>query len=170
MVSEKLIYSVNPATEEILGSYRIHSEEQIEAVLQQSQKTFVDWRTHPMADRSQLMKEAAKYLRQNKTRFAALMTQEMGKPIVESEGEIEKCALNCDFLRRQRRTIFTKGIARFQRHGKLYPIYAIGSDSRDHAVELSFLAGISICRASVDGRKYCRSQTCIQCASMRLSY
>jgi acyl-CoA reductase-like NAD-dependent aldehyde dehydrogenase len=97
VAAENLIYSINPATEEILGSYRLHSKEQIEAALQQSQKAFAEWRTRPMAVRTVMMKEAAKYLRQNKNKFAALMTQEMGKPIVESEGEIEKCAWNCDY-------------------------------------------------------------------------
>lgn len=43
------------------------------------------------------MKNAAGYLRQNKLKFAGIMTAEMGKPIVESEAEIEKCAINCDY-------------------------------------------------------------------------
>jgi len=43
------------------------------------------------------MKKAAAYLRQNKSQFARLMTAEMGKPIVESEAEVEKCAWNCDY-------------------------------------------------------------------------
>jgi acyl-CoA reductase-like NAD-dependent aldehyde dehydrogenase len=43
------------------------------------------------------MKTAAGQLRQNKTRYASIMTAEMGKPIVESEAEVEKCALNCDY-------------------------------------------------------------------------
>src|SRR3546814_1118703 len=36
-------------------------------------------------------------LRRDKARFAALITAEMGKPIVEAEAEIEKCAATCDF-------------------------------------------------------------------------
>jgi acyl-CoA reductase-like NAD-dependent aldehyde dehydrogenase len=43
------------------------------------------------------MREAANYLRANTARFAALMTGEMGKPIRQSEAEVEKCAWCCDF-------------------------------------------------------------------------
>jgi succinate-semialdehyde dehydrogenase/glutarate-semialdehyde dehydrogenase len=37
-------------------------------------------------------------LRGDKQRWASLLTEEMGKPIVEAEAEIEKCAWNCDFF------------------------------------------------------------------------
>ena len=43
------------------------------------------------------MKKAAVLLRQNKAKYAGIMTAEMGKPIIESEAEVEKCALNCDY-------------------------------------------------------------------------
>jgi succinate-semialdehyde dehydrogenase/glutarate-semialdehyde dehydrogenase len=42
------------------------------------------------------MKKAAAVLRQKKDEFAALMTEEMGKPIADGRGEIEKCATACD--------------------------------------------------------------------------
>jgi succinate-semialdehyde dehydrogenase/glutarate-semialdehyde dehydrogenase len=43
------------------------------------------------------MKKAASCLREKKAHLAGIMTAEMGKPIVESEGEVEKCAWNCDY-------------------------------------------------------------------------
>jgi succinate-semialdehyde dehydrogenase/glutarate-semialdehyde dehydrogenase len=36
-------------------------------------------------------------LRKNKAELAGIMTSEMGKPIVEAEAEIEKCAFNCGY-------------------------------------------------------------------------
>ena len=36
-------------------------------------------------------------MRGQKERLATLATKEMGKPIVEAEAEVEKCAWNCDF-------------------------------------------------------------------------
>lgn len=38
----------------------------------------------------------ARTLRRGKTDFARMITLEMGKPISEAEGEIEKCVLTCD--------------------------------------------------------------------------
>src|SRR5437016_1740634 len=42
--------------------------------------------------RTTLMRTVAGVLRADKSRYAALLTSEMGKPIVEAEAEIEKCA------------------------------------------------------------------------------
>lgn len=97
MASNEIVHSINPATEEVLGSFRIHSGEQIEGALQQAQKAFLIWSMLQYSTRAGLMKKAAEYLRSNKSRYAGFMTAEMGKPIVESEAEVEKCAWNCDY-------------------------------------------------------------------------
>jgi|WetSurSiteA1Bulk_404760.scaffolds.fasta_scaffold02392_4 acyl-CoA reductase-like NAD-dependent aldehyde dehydrogenase len=91
------IYSINPATEETLNSYKPHSGEDIEGKLRAALQAFSSWRLTSFPERTGLMKKAAGYLRQNKPKFAGIMTAEMGKPIVESEAEIEKCAMNCDY-------------------------------------------------------------------------
>jgi acyl-CoA reductase-like NAD-dependent aldehyde dehydrogenase len=91
------IYSINPSTEEIMGSYQLHTEEQIEKTLSEAQKAFLAWKEESFSKRSDLMRKAASCLRQNKLKYAGLMTAEMGKPIAESEFEVEKCAWNCEF-------------------------------------------------------------------------
>ena len=48
--------------------------------------------------RSALMRSVAGVLRADKSRFAALLTSEMGKPIVEAEAEIEKCAWTANWF------------------------------------------------------------------------
>jgi acyl-CoA reductase-like NAD-dependent aldehyde dehydrogenase len=97
MIRAESIYSINPSTEEIMGSYQLHAEEQIEKMLSEAQKAFFSWREEPFARRAALMRNAAATLRQNKLKYASLMTAEMGKPIAESEFEVEKCAWNCEF-------------------------------------------------------------------------
>jgi acyl-CoA reductase-like NAD-dependent aldehyde dehydrogenase len=97
LTSGDFIFSINPATEERMRSYQLHSEEQIEKILRGAQKAFLSWRKESFATRAGLMSKAASYLRQNKLKFAALMTAEMGKPILESEAEVEKCAWNCEY-------------------------------------------------------------------------
>jgi len=91
------MFSINPATEETVGSFPIHSDEQVEAAIREAQTAFQSWRNSAFSLRAELMKTAAACLRRNKARFANYITVEMGKPIAESEGEIEKCAWNCDY-------------------------------------------------------------------------
>ncbi len=92
------VQSVNPATEEVLASFEEHSQRQIDEVLDQSVKSFRDWRERPFAERSRLMHAAATELRRDADRYALLITQEMGKPLAQSKAEVEKCAWCCDYF------------------------------------------------------------------------
>jgi acyl-CoA reductase-like NAD-dependent aldehyde dehydrogenase len=97
MGTERLIESVNPTNGEVLHTFPAASAPQIEEALEDTQRTFQSWRTTSFSQRARLMHQAAAYLRQEHARLAALMTAEMGKPIVEAEAEVEKCAWNCEF-------------------------------------------------------------------------
>ena len=48
--------------------------------------------------RTTLMRSVAGVLRADKSRFAALLTSEMGKPISEAEAEVEKCAWSANWF------------------------------------------------------------------------
>jgi acyl-CoA reductase-like NAD-dependent aldehyde dehydrogenase len=97
VLSEKYQYSINPATEEKLVSFEVDTDEEIQQALEKADQDFRAWRREPFSKRAGLMKQAAGCLRRNKDRFAGIMTAEMGKPIVESEAEVEKCAWNLDY-------------------------------------------------------------------------
>jgi succinate-semialdehyde dehydrogenase/glutarate-semialdehyde dehydrogenase len=91
------IQSINPATEEVLARFDEFTSAQIDEALDEVTAAFRQWCAASFAERAEPMRRAARYLRANKQRFAGLITAEMGKPIVEAEAEIEKCAWNCDF-------------------------------------------------------------------------
>ncbi|GBD12479.1 Succinate semialdehyde dehydrogenase [NAD(P)+] Sad [bacterium HR24] len=92
------IASVNPATEEVLATFDEHSPQQVEAALERAWEAYRDWRRLPIERRGELMRAAARRLRQEKDRYARLITLEMGKPIVEAEAEVLKCAWNCEYF------------------------------------------------------------------------
>jgi acyl-CoA reductase-like NAD-dependent aldehyde dehydrogenase len=91
------IKSINPATEEVIATYEEFSAPKIDDALSDADRAFRDWRETSFADRARLFRAAAATLRAQKARFAALITAEMGKPILESEAEIDKCAWNCEY-------------------------------------------------------------------------
>ncbi len=92
-----VIRSINPTTEEALAEFEEFTPEQVETVLREAQQAFGQWRRTSFEERAALMRRTASYLRQHKERLAGLTTAEMGKPIVEAEAEIEKCAWTADF-------------------------------------------------------------------------
>jgi succinate-semialdehyde dehydrogenase/glutarate-semialdehyde dehydrogenase len=90
--------SINPATEEILGEFNEHGPEEIERALGAAERAFAAWRTTSLGERGELLRAVASHLRGDRSTWAGLITAEMGKPIVEAEAEIEKCAWACEFF------------------------------------------------------------------------
>ncbi|PSP45982.1 NADP-dependent succinic semialdehyde dehydrogenase [Halobacteriales archaeon QH_6_66_25] len=88
--------AINPATGEQIGSYEEHTDDEIDRTLETATETFEEWRDRPLREREELLASAADVLRENKQRYAETMTEEMGKPISQAIGEVEKCAWACD--------------------------------------------------------------------------
>ena len=92
------IQSINPATEEVVATFEEFTPAQVDAVLEQAYTAQRRWRQTSFGERSAKLQAAARVLRARKQDWARLITLEMGKPIVEAEAEIDKCAWNCDFF------------------------------------------------------------------------
>lgn len=91
------IQTIQPATGEVLETFESYSAAQINEVLDEARNAFTRWRETTFAERGAILHKVAAHLREHKEELAATATEEMGKPIVEAEAEVEKCAWNCDF-------------------------------------------------------------------------
>src|SRR5438128_7979582 len=91
------IQSVNPATGDTLETFEETSPQELERSLAAASAAFHEWRSVAFATRAQKMREAARVLRARAGDYARTMTLEMGKPIVQAEAEIDKCALACEY-------------------------------------------------------------------------
>ncbi len=96
-VTTSAMKSINPATEQLLGRFPIFSADQVDGALDRAESSYQSWRRTSFDERAGAFHRAANYLRAHKGRLAGLITAEMGKPIAQSEAEIEKCAWNCDY-------------------------------------------------------------------------
>ena len=89
--------TLNPATDELVKSFDVWGESELETALQQVADASPAWRDTSFEERATLMRKAASKLRDRLEHYASLITLEMGKPIKESKGEIEKCAWVCEY-------------------------------------------------------------------------
>lgn len=92
------LYSINPATEEVLATFDSHSKEEVLERMEELQKGFSLWKKLTLKERKDVIKKIAVDLRENKKEYAQTITREMGKPVVEAIAEVEKCAILCDYF------------------------------------------------------------------------
>ena len=92
-----MFVSINPSTGEQIAAFEEHSAIQVESALQAAVAAQNEWAKRSVVERCELLRKLALVLRTNKAKYAKLISLEMGKPLAEAEGEIEKCAWTCDF-------------------------------------------------------------------------
>ena len=87
-----MLKSIDPSNGKELASFAELDAAGIEAAIDRAYASRHAWRDAGLDLRTAILRSVAGVLRAEKPRFAALMTAEMGKPIVEAEAEVEKCA------------------------------------------------------------------------------
>jgi succinate-semialdehyde dehydrogenase / glutarate-semialdehyde dehydrogenase len=91
------IATINPFSGETLQLFEPLTPEQLDDKLELSAAAFSRYRRTTFSNRAQSMSRAADILEREKERLARLITVEMGKPLISSVHEIEKCALVCRY-------------------------------------------------------------------------
>lgn len=92
-----LIKSINPYSGELLSEFHPLTERSIEKKLSIGSKAFSLWKRTDIVKRAELMDNAAKNLKDNREKYAKIISLEMGKVIKESLAEVDKCALVCQY-------------------------------------------------------------------------
>jgi acyl-CoA reductase-like NAD-dependent aldehyde dehydrogenase len=93
-----MLKSINPATGREMATFAELDDAGIENAIAKAWDTRYAWRDACIGARSEFLRAIASVLRADKERFAAMITSEMGKPIVEAEAEVEKCAWTAAWL------------------------------------------------------------------------
>src|ERR687897_119776 len=83
--------TINPATEEVINTYKMMTKEQINENVKKAQNAFFEWKKD-IQKRAEYLYHVAHVFRQDKERLAKVITNEMGKAIKEARSEVEKCA------------------------------------------------------------------------------
>ncbi|HEY9288538.1 MAG TPA: CoA-acylating methylmalonate-semialdehyde dehydrogenase [Candidatus Dormibacteraeota bacterium] len=87
----------NPATGETIASLPYSTAEEINQAVAAAKKAFPEWSERPVPDRAQVMFRFKALFEQHFEELAALVTQENGKTLDESRGEVKRAIEVIDF-------------------------------------------------------------------------
>lgn len=87
------VETINPATGKTLAHYDLFTDFVLDQAITDADRTFREWKKTSIASRVKLCVRMADLLEKKKKEAALLITDEMGKPIVQAIAEVEKCAL-----------------------------------------------------------------------------
>jgi len=123
--------SINPHDKRAVGTHVGLRERELDSQLTRAGEAFEAWRQEPLAHRTALLARAAAALRDQAEDCARMMSLEMGKPIREARGEVEKCAWVCEYYAQeaeaflQPQTVATNASQSFVRNDPMGAILAI---------------------------------------------
>ena len=86
--SGKTLDVLNPATGERIGRVAHASTADLDLALAAARRGFDAWRWVPSHERAQLMRAAARLVRERVDTIARLLTMEQGKPLAEARAEV----------------------------------------------------------------------------------
>ena len=89
--------SINPATGEVLATYDEIDPPTTAAKTAAAAEAQAEWRKTSFETRAEILRNVADILVDEKDKLGRMMTEEMGKPLKQAIGEVEKCALNCRY-------------------------------------------------------------------------
>ncbi|MCP4181048.1 MAG: NAD-dependent succinate-semialdehyde dehydrogenase [bacterium] len=91
------ITTLNPYTEEVIATYEEFTSEKVNDIIRNAHNAFLTWKLKPVSGRIKLVEKLSKLLVLKQDELAKIMSEEMGKPITVSRGEVIKCANLCKF-------------------------------------------------------------------------
>jgi aldehyde dehydrogenase (NAD+) len=91
------IDSYSPVDGKLIASVKSADKASYEAVVQQAQTAFAEWRTWPAPKRGNVVRQIGEELRLQKHALGQLVSYEMGKSLQEGLGEVQEMIDICDF-------------------------------------------------------------------------
>lgn len=104
--NEGLLDSVNPATGQVLGQVNRSSGKDYDALVQESQRAFQEWRQVPAPKRGEVVRLIGEALRAKKQALGTLVSMEVGKIKAEGDGEVQEMIDMADFAVGQSRMLY----------------------------------------------------------------
>lgn len=99
---------INPNDNTTVKTFEEFNTVKVNSIIESVHYEFMKWRETDFSHRKKLMIKAAEILRSEKQKYAEIMVTEMGKPIAQAKGEVEKCAWVCEYYAENAEKILSK--------------------------------------------------------------
>ena len=96
-----ILQTVDPTTGEPTATYEGWDADRIETAVARAHAASRAWALVPVTEQAARAHRLAQTLREHKDHLASLAVAEMGKPVGEAEGEVEKSAVTAEYYARQ---------------------------------------------------------------------
>jgi len=91
------IQSINPATGALIRRFKSLTEEELRQKIALAWEASQSYPAVPLSHRALCMRKLANLLEEDAVELAAMITEEMGKPLKSAHAELAKCALTCRY-------------------------------------------------------------------------
>lgn len=85
-----VFHTTNPATGQVIQKYEHWNDSEINASLEKSERAFAAWRKTSITERLRCIERLTSVMSEQSKKLSRLATDEMGKPISQSESEVKK--------------------------------------------------------------------------------
>jgi len=123
---------INPATSAVLDRAPDASVADAEAALEKSVAAFASWKGKTPFERSAILRKWYELILQDEDTLARLMTQEMGKPITESRGEVKYAAAFVEWYAEEAKRAYGQIVPTHANNKRMFvmrqpvgPVYAV---------------------------------------------
>jgi len=108
---------VDPATEAVVDSVPVATPADVERALAAAERAWRQWREVDAWSRSAVLRRAAALTRERVATLATVLTEEVGKPLAEAEGELRAAADQFDWYADEARRVYGRVVqAHSQEH------------------------------------------------------
>jgi acyl-CoA reductase-like NAD-dependent aldehyde dehydrogenase len=92
------VQTIDPATGQPLATYGETTPNEVDEILTRAHDAAAAWRLTAPDERAGSVRRLGGSLRDRREELAMMATREMGKPLVDSRAEVDKCAWACEWF------------------------------------------------------------------------
>lgn len=104
--SGKTFDSLNPATGKSIGKFQASTPKDVEKAIEAAENAFAGWSSTPAPARGEILFGVSRLLRKNKERLAQNMSEEMGKVLKETRGDVQEAIDVFEYMAGEGRRLF----------------------------------------------------------------